>query len=209
MITNDLLGDGRDRWRTGSVSSSRIWGADWKGELPKELSELVEIRIFGEIIAPSDLSGNNGIDRPFVSHLALGMHSHFQHNGLEYSTGIEESFLGKQTGLSDFQTAFHEVVGEHIPSESVLSRQIGNQAQFGPIVEIAETIPDGDRLSIRPFFEGYATAEILAWVDADVHFGRGFSGSIFIRDHVTGQRYCVIPRKVNQMGFSVGCDVGQ
>ena len=102
LITNDLLGDGRDRWRTGSVSSSHIWGVDWKGELPEELSKLVEIRMFGEVIAPSDLSGNNGIDRPFVSHLALGMHSHFQHNGLEYSTGIEASFLGKQTGLSDF-----------------------------------------------------------------------------------------------------------
>ena len=70
LITNDLLGDGRNRWRTGSVSSSRIWGADWKGELPEEFNELVEIRIFGEIIAPSDLIGNKGIDRPYVSHVA-------------------------------------------------------------------------------------------------------------------------------------------
>ena len=208
LITNDLLGDGRDRWRTGSVSSSRIWGADWKGELPEEFYELVEIRIFGEIIAPSDLSGNKGIDRPYVSHVALGMQSHFQHNGLEYSTGIEASVLGKQTGLSDFQTAFHKVVGEQIPSETVLSRQIGNEVLFGPIVEIGETVPSGDRMSIRPFFEGYATAEILARVGADIHFGRGFSGALFVRDPVTGQRYCVIPGKVNQIGFSVGGDVG-
>ena len=208
LITNDLLGDGRDRWRTGSVSSSHIWGVDWKGELPEELSKLVEIRMFGEVIAPSDLSGNKGIDRPYVSHVALGMQSHFQHNGLEYSTGIEASVLGKQTGLSDFQTAFHKVVGEHIPSESVLSRQIGNQVLFGPTVEIGETIPNGGRLSIRPFFEGYATAEILARVGADIYFGRGFSGVLFVRDPVTGQRYCVIPGKVNQIGFSVGGDVG-
>ena len=208
LITNDLLGDGGDRWRTGSVASSRIWGADWKGELPEEFSELVEIRILGEVIAPSNLSGNNGIDRPFAGHLALGMHSHFQHNGLEYSTGIGASVLGKQTGLGDFQKALHEAVDEHIPSESVLSRQIGNQVLIGPIVEIGETVPNGDRLSIRPFVEGYATAEMLARVGADIHFGSGFSGSLFIRDPVTGQRYCVIPGKVNQMGFSVGGDVG-
>ena len=121
------------------------------------------------------------------------MHSHFQHNGLEHSTGIGASVLGKQTGLSDFQTAFHKVVGEHIPSGSVLSRQIGNQVLFGPIVEIGKTIPNGDRMSIRPVFEGYATAEILARVGADVHFGRAFSWSLFVRDPVTGQRYCVIP----------------
>ena len=208
LITNDFFGDGKDRWRTGSVSSSHIWGEDWKGELPEEFSKLFEIRTFGEVIAPSDLSGNNGIDRPFVSHLALGIHSHFQHNGLEYSTGIGASVLGKQTGLGDFQAAFHELIYEHIPSASVLSRQIGNQVLFGPIVEIGETIPNGNRLSIRPFFESYATAEILTRVGADVHFGRGFSGSLFVRDPVTGQRYCVISGKVNQMGFSVGGDVG-
>ena len=43
LITNDLLGDGRNRWRTGSISSSRIWGADWQCELPEEFNELVEI----------------------------------------------------------------------------------------------------------------------------------------------------------------------
>ena len=106
----------------------------------------------------------------------VGVHSHFQHNGLEYSTGIGASVLGKQTGLSHFQTALHEAVDEHIPSESVLSRQIGNQVLIGPIVEIADTVPNGDRLTIRPFFEAYATAEMLARAGADVHFGRGFQG---------------------------------
>ena len=50
--------------------------------------------------------------------------------------------------------------------------------------------------------------KILARVGADIHFGRGFSGAFFVRDPVTGQRYCVIPGKVNQIGFSVGGDVG-
>jgi hypothetical protein len=26
LVTNDYFGDGSDRWRTGSISSSRIWG---------------------------------------------------------------------------------------------------------------------------------------------------------------------------------------
>ena len=62
LTTNDVLGDGKDRWRTGSFSSSRIWGQKWKGELPQEFAELVEARFLGEIIAPSDLSGKSGID---------------------------------------------------------------------------------------------------------------------------------------------------
>ena len=182
-------------------------GGDWKGGLPKEFSELVEIRILGEIIAPSDLSGNNGIDRPFVSHFGLGVHSHFQRKGLEYSTGIGLSVLGKQTGLSEFQTALHEAIDEHVAADTVLANQIGNQVLFGPTVEVAQTIPDGDRLAIRPFCEAYATAETLARVGADVHFGRGFSGSLFIRDPVTGQRYPVISDYENQLGFSVGGDI--
>ena len=26
LITNNFIGDGQDRWRTGSVDSSRVWG---------------------------------------------------------------------------------------------------------------------------------------------------------------------------------------
>lgn len=31
LITNDIIGDGQDRWRTGSVTMSRAWGYRWDG----------------------------------------------------------------------------------------------------------------------------------------------------------------------------------
>ena len=31
LLTNDFIGDGQDRWRTGSIASSRVWGRDWTG----------------------------------------------------------------------------------------------------------------------------------------------------------------------------------
>ena len=33
LLTNDLLGDGRDRWRTGSYTLSRVRGPAWGGSL--------------------------------------------------------------------------------------------------------------------------------------------------------------------------------
>jgi hypothetical protein len=31
MFTNDVFGDGKDRWKTGSYTVSRIRGASWDG----------------------------------------------------------------------------------------------------------------------------------------------------------------------------------
>ncbi len=208
LITNDVLGDGKDRWRTGSFSSSRVWGQSWQGELPKEFSELVELRFLGEIIAPSDLSGTNGVDRPFVGHLALGLHSHFQRKDLEYSIANGASVLGKQTGLDKFQSDLHKALNEKVASELVLSSQTGNQVLFGPLVEVAKTAHGDDGVHIRPFFETYSTAETLARLGADIYFGKGFSDSLFIRDQVTGQRYRTIGDSEKNLGFSLGGDIG-
>ena len=208
LITNDVFGDGKDRWRTGSFSSSRIWGPKWLGQLPHEFTEVIEVRFLGEIIAPSDLSGKGGIDRPFVGHLGFGLHSHFQRKGLEYSVGVGASVLGKQTGLDKFQSDFHKALNEKVASELVLSSQIGDQVLFGPLAEVAKTVPGGDEVHIRPFFEAYSTAETLARLGADIYFGNGFSNSLYIRDQVTGQRYRTIGASEEKFGFSIGGDIG-
>ena len=88
--------------------------------------------------------------------------------------------MGQQTGLDNFQKSLHESLNEKMSSEAVLSNQISNQVLFGPFLEVAKTVPDGDRLIIRPFFEAYATAETLARVGADIYFGSGFSDKLYI-----------------------------
>ena len=43
LITNNFIGDGQDRWRTGSVASSRVWGPERTGQLPTRFGELIEL----------------------------------------------------------------------------------------------------------------------------------------------------------------------
>ena len=43
LITDDFIGDGKDRWRRGSVASSRVWGPEWAGELPTGVGEILEL----------------------------------------------------------------------------------------------------------------------------------------------------------------------
>ena len=70
LVTNDLLGDGKGRWRTGSVSAFRMYVQDEVDLKYVKLCEAVELRIF-EVVAPSDLQAEDGGDRhgvvPFLS----------------------------------------------------------------------------------------------------------------------------------------------
>lgn len=207
LFTNDMLGESKDRWRTGSFSTSGAWGQKWTGQLPKEFANLIELRLLSEIIAPADLSGKNGIDRPFAGHFELGVHSHFERDGLEYSIGVGASILGEQTGLDDFQIAVHEALNEKVASDYLLANQIENQVLIGPLFEVSKAVPEGNNLTIRPFLEAFATAETLARVGTDIYFGTGFSRSLYIRDQVTGQRYQVIGGEQDGLGFSFGGDI--
>ena len=72
LFTNDALGDGRDRWRTGSYTVSRIKGISWSGELPTTPGEIVEFRFRADTIAPASLTDpdkGNPIHRRFCDEL--------------------------------------------------------------------------------------------------------------------------------------------
>lgn len=40
LLNNDALGDGKDRWRTGSYVLSRVRGPSWTGALPEMPGEI-------------------------------------------------------------------------------------------------------------------------------------------------------------------------
>lgn len=63
LITNDFIGDAKDRWRSGSVASSRVWGPEWSGQLPSGIGEIIELRLGAEIIAPENLTTFRSADR--------------------------------------------------------------------------------------------------------------------------------------------------
>lgn len=209
LFTNDFLGDGKDRWRTGSLSSSFAWGSVWKGQLPNQYAELFEVQVLSEIIAPSDLSGKRGIDRPFAGHLQFGILNHFERAGIGYSLGAGVSVLGEKTGLDDFQIAVHKALGEKLAADDVRNSQVKNQLRIGPLFELSKSVSENHNVLIRPFFAAHSTAETLVRVGTDVYFGTGFSNALYSRDQVTGQRYHITGIAQETLGFSIGGDISQ
>ena len=97
---------------------------------------LNELRLFSQIIAPSDLSRNpdrsyardetgltEDIDRDYVGHLSIGLHRHFQAGGLAYNFGVDASLLGPQTGLMGLQQKVHSEIDQPFPSDFVKNTQ--------------------------------------------------------------------------------------
>jgi hypothetical protein len=208
LITNDYLGDLQDRERTGAVQSSRVWGPEWTGALPKNLGELVEFRLGFEVLAPANLANPSSGSRPWAGAISAGIHTHFKPKDIEYAVGASLYVTGPQTGLGSFQRELHELIGDPPPSESTLDSQIENGFHPTVLVEAARTIPIGENKAIRPFIEGQAGIETMMRAGFDVTFGAAAKDAFFVRDSTSGHRYRVIQNeKVEGYSFVAGADV--
>lgn len=207
LVTNDLIGDGRDRWRTGSIASSRVWGPDWKGELPARFGDLIELRFNAEIFAPEDVAAPAPGDRPYAGAISLGLHTHFQQYGNEFTVGGDLVFTGPQTQLDDFQGLVHDVVGGDDLAGATRRNQIGNDLNPTGVVEMGRTLSLGQAGLLRPFIEGRAGAETLVRVGADLSFGNIGHGELLVRDPVTGHRYRTVLNDLAGYSFLVGGDI--
>lgn len=207
LFTNDIIGDGRDRWRTGSYSVSRVRGVAWLGSLPSTPGEILEFRFRGEVIAPADLVSPDPTDRRYVGALSFGLHTHFQTAGFENSLGLDVVVTGPQTGLGRFHRNVHDMLG--LPEVGVLGSQIGNDAYPTLVAETGRTLNLG-QMRLRPFAELQAGAETLLRVGGDVEFGTFSKGALMLRDGVTGQRYrAVTLERIEGYSFSIGGDVAR
>jgi len=207
LTSNDLIGDGQDRWRTGSVTSSRVWGYDWNGTAPSQLGQLLEIRIQGQIIAPDNLTAANLNDRPYAGALAVGVNTYASNRGLDYSLGLGLVVIGPQTRLGQLQKGLHKLLGVPQPSDAMLASQIRNQFRPTFVAEAGRTYSIGQNLEIRPFGELRIGDETLARIGADILFGSVGRGELLARESITGQRYRMIYRSAPGMSFVVGGDI--
>ncbi|MCZ4354536.1 DUF2219 family protein [Roseovarius aestuarii] len=207
LITNDLIGDRRDRWRTGSVASSWIWGPDWQGRAPDRFGQLIELRFNAEIIAPENLTAPAPGDRPFVGAVSIGAHTHYDLRGVEIAVGGDLTIVGPQTGLDDLQAGLHDIFHGQDQASAVRNTQIGNDVYPTGVVELGRTLNIGERVALRPFVEARAGVETLARVGADLSFGEIGQGALLIRDPVTGQRYRAIQNAVPGFSLTFGGDV--
>ena len=186
LFSNDYLGDGRDRYQSGSYVRSYVRGpSDWDGS-PQTFGTIREYRLRSAIIS-SDGFGVSPGDRPYVGVLSLGVHSHYGQDLFRGSVGLDVTGFGPQTGLSGFQERAHDRLG--LAQVRFSDTQLGNAFHLGLTAEVAEVLSLPQGFTARPFAELQIGPEDVARVGADVFIGANIASDILIRDVATGQLY--------------------
>lgn len=206
LFTNDLLGDGKDRWQTGSVASSRVWGPEWTGHLPEMPGEMLELRFNGALRAPASLTHPAAGDRPYAASLSLGLHTHFDYSGFETSLVADLVFTGPKTGVPWLQTEIHDLFDEPTASQEVRDNQIGNGLHPTAVLETGHTFGDG-MVRARPFVEGRWGDESLVRAGLDITFGLLGHDELWVREPITGQRYRTVRGSETGFNFVIGGDI--
>ncbi|WP_010139421.1 lipid A-modifier LpxR family protein, partial [Oceanicola sp. S124] len=207
LVSNDVVGDGQDRWRTGSVASSRVWGSHWGGRLPDTPGDLLELRFLGQIIGPDNLSTPAPGDRRYATALSLGLHSHFDLGGFETAVGGDLVVTGEETGLPDVQDALHDLLDVAGPSQATRASAVASGVHPTLVLESGRSFAAAGA-ELRPFVEGRLGDETLLRAGIDISFGRIGRGELLVRDPATGQRYRVIRDEAARgLGFVMGGDI--
>ncbi len=207
LLVNDFLGDGHDRWRSGSIVGSHIFGSHWSGELPQSLGEVVELRILGQTLTPANLQSPAAGDRPYAGALSIGAHTHFETpKGLEFALGADLTLVGPQTGLGNFQDWLHDQLSLPGPSDAVLASQVGNNVYFTAVAEAGRNFELGGSTVVRPFAEARIGDETLVRAGFDLTIGSFGQGDLLVRDPVTGQRFSTMADRPQGTSFILGAD---
>lgn len=203
LFNNDRLGDGGDRWRSGSYMLSVIRGDDWHGRAPEHPGQLLEYRLRTEIISPASLSGRRAPDRPYVGAISAGLHTHWSLRDWDLRAGIDLTATGPSTGLGDFQAGFHRTFS--LPSLRVLDTQLPDALHVGVSAEAAHPFPIGSG-QLRPFSEIQTGPEQMARIGADLLIGPGHDQALLTRDPVTGQLLRAIAPSDTGVSLALGAD---
>lgn len=203
MFDNDALGDGRDRWRTGSYSVSMVRGERFDGTLPGRFGALTEWRLHTQIVAPANLAKPRPRDRHYAGILSLGVHSQAQWQGIEGEIGVDLVGIGPSTGVAQLQKVAHDLLDIHSPD---VTRQIPDQLVPTISAELGRSYAFGD-VALRPFVAAQAGIETFARAGFDLTLGAFGRDAVMVRDSVTGQRYRAVPSSfVRGPSFVAGAD---
>ena len=203
-ISNDSIGDYHDRWQSSSVQTSIFFGPEWSGKTSGEYGEILEFRIRADHLTPERLVFPRHDDRRHAGVLSFGVHSHMSKGAWDIVLGGDVVVIGPQTGLLDFQTKLHEILGFTIPQLDGF--QIEDQVQLNLAGEVGRSWVFGQK-SVRPFVEGAVGPEDYLRLGVDVTFGDLGQDSLFTRAHATGQRTPALRiGKQIQTAFTLGFD---
>jgi hypothetical protein len=210
LFTNDYLGDGEDRWRTGSYAMSFMFGPDGTLDLPQKPGDLVELRYSGRLLAPANLRHAAPGDRRYAGIATLGLYTHWALENAEFSLGAEAVVSGPISGVPWIQMTLHDLIGIAGPSHETQANQIPNGLRGAVNGEVAYrfNLPNG--MVLRPYMEARTGDVTLARVGADLFFGNNFSRGVLARDYSTGQLYQTLPELPPPgMSFVVGADTAK
>jgi hypothetical protein len=182
LFTNDVIGDGYDRWRTGSYQLS--WLIAPARMDPAAPEGFVELRFRSDVLTPSFELPNGTVDRPYAGALSFGVHAHHRRGAVESSFGLDTMFIGPSTGLSGLQADLHDLFS--LPDPIGADGQLPDAVHFGATAEIAARWHPTPRLTIRPFAEAQRGIEDLVRVGFDVIAGPVGHDGIYVRDVGTG-----------------------
>ncbi len=205
LFTNDLLGDGRDRWRSGAYGVSAVRGPGWHGALPSQFGQIMEYRFRGEVITPASIVSPTPGDRLYAGVFSVGAHSHFSWHGLEVSTGVDLMVMGEQSGIRHMQEIVHEAFS--LQTSNVRNFQVDNGIYLHGTVEVGQEFDFGG-VRARPFVELQAGVETMARTGFDLTFGGYGQGGLRLRDSTTGHRISAIDSESDSgYSFLFGGDV--
>jgi hypothetical protein len=204
QFNNDLLGDGADRWRSGSYQWSIVRGREWTGARPGAPGEVIDYRMRSEIIAPEALNGAGSRSRLYAGIFSIGAHTHFARGPFDVSTGADLVFSGPQTGWAERQNRFHEMIDA--PRVDQDGNEIENDTRLHGTVEVALPLRASDVLVLRPFLEAQGGTETLVRAGADIVLGAAMRNDLFLRDHVTGHLIRGIETGDSGFGWVTGMD---
>ena len=207
IFVNDFLGDGKDRWRSGSVVGSHLYGTPWDGARPEAFGDLIELRILGQVIAPADLVTPAAGDRPYAGALSIGAHTHMQRGGFDIALGADLTLVGPSSGIGAFQEGLHDLFSIPGPTDAVLNGQVGDELALTGVAEIGYELDLGGQTRIRPFIEARAGDETLLRTGFDLVIGQFGNDELLVRDPVSGQQYQTTYQNRPGWSFLIGADV--
>ena len=206
LFTNDYIGDGRDRWQSGSYVFSLMAGTQAAPGARQGFFSLREYRLRSAIIASNGKGPAPG-DRPYAGTLSFGVHSHFGTGSTQARVGADLVLVGPQTNVSRFQAQSHEFL--NMRPVRFTERQLPNDLWLGFSGEVAEWMPLAPGAVLRPFGEVQSGPEDVIRVGADVILGGDMSGDLLARDVTTGHPYVSISRAAPGLTVVVGGDIAR
>jgi Outer membrane protein LpxR len=204
-ISNDSIGETRDRWQSSSVQFGSLWGPEWQGQAPPTVGTLLEFRFRTDLLTPEDLRFPAPTDRRHAGILAFGVHNHTQRGAVEFRLGADLVMTGPQTGLLKLQQELHEILGFPVPD--LENFQIGNRITGALSAEIGRSFDLGN-WRVRPFAEAEVGPEDLVRAGIDLTWGALGRDDLLLRANATGHRTPAIRGGQGEgWSFVLGADV--